>query len=909
MRAAAIRIVLVRPRRFAPALPFVLAFLLAAPAALAAPISVRTGALAPAGAPRHTVLQSTSAIDARCAAAPENGPQAVSDHLARGPLPEALPVTYSTDTDGIAVIEDEGTLFFNLLGDGSRKVLDVVAAAREFYRTHGDDYDALAFYLGNGQNTWLGSPTALASAYPVQNDVQGIGLDLFDLTNDFGSAGRLHTVLSMNGVHRYVDNPDSSTDADLLTPNDFLAHEFAHRWSAYVFVDSAGHPRDALLGRADQHWSFLADVDASVMEGCSWARVGPDSFYTDSVTTGYGGPDLYVMGLQSRAETDSILTIYDGHDWQPPDTYGQVHDPIPGVGGHGRAYYWKVDDIERLNGPRIPDSDHSPHAFRMAMCLVVPHGVAPTAADLAKLQKIRQRFPSYFVYATRGRGTIDLSLDSRAGSVAIAHTPLADSEDLTSPRAVGARMTIAQAGIPLALDASSPRLYWRLAGGGGWSPVAMTPAGPDSFAAAIPGPGFATDIEYYLYAASDSAGIDATDPPAGPGAPHRYSLGPDVTPPVIVHTPVHSQGAGVMPQRLLARVTDNLGVDSVWVEYEYDGGALQSTAATSAGRDSFTVSIGAGLATGHALEYRFRARDRAAAHNVASSAAPFDTLRVGDDWLFDFENGADGFTHVPVDATYRDFWHLARGWSSPAGGTAWACGADSLPYPPHTGCVLYLPFIHSIVPGTKLRFDHKYGMEQADSTHAWDGVRVMIQTSSLPLTPLVPASGYTHTMIYTQPPWPGHVACWSGTSKGWRSELFDLSSYTTTLAQISFWFLADDFQGFDGWHIDHIRLQYPNGVVTGVTPEERALMISPPRPNPARAELAMALTLPRTTRVDWALYDLQGRRVSALFEGEAAAGANDLRAHLPRALPAGLYFARLSLAGHVEAVHRVAIVK
>src|SRR5207245_1089743 len=77
-----------------------------------------------------------------------------------------------------------------------------------------------------------------------------------------------------------------------------------------------------------------------------------------------------------------------------------------------------------------------------------------------------------------------------------------------------------------------------------------------------------------------------------------------------------------------------------------------------AGRDSFAVALGAGLAPGQRLTYRFVARDRAAAANLAYSTPAPETLRVDRGWWDDFENGDDGFTHAPQWYSYRDAWHL-----------------------------------------------------------------------------------------------------------------------------------------------------------------------------------------------------------------------------------------------------------
>ena len=75
-------------------------------------------------------------------------------------------------------------------------------------------------------------------------------------------------------------------------------------------------------------------------------------------------------------------------------------------------------------------------------------------------------------------------------------------------------------------------------------------------------------------------------------------------------------------------------------------------------------------------------------------------------------------------------------------------------------------------------------------------------------------------------------------------------------------------------------------------------------PNPAAATVALRFTVARAGTVHLAVYDAGGRRVAALFEGVLAAGHHDLRwdGHdaSGRLAPAGVYFARLVAARHVE---------
>ena len=840
-----------------------------------------------------------------CGTRLESGVEAWLAHLERTDL-APLPTPNSTDTLGLAVLEDDGTFFFQDK-DGHR-ILDLVALTQAFYRTHGDDYDFIAAWTASGLGVWLGSPGALASASFLRNDTQGIGLDPFDVGPGLGSPARLQTFLTMNSLDRYPADPAAVIPGGPFSTLDVIAHELGHRWLAYTYVDSAGSVVPALLGRDRQHWNFFMDSDSSLMEGCNWARPAPDSFYSDGVTRCFSVLDQYLMGLRPRTDVDSFFVVNDPHDFNPPGVYISGSDPRTGLGCLGRATFWRLEDIEAVNGPRLPDWFSAPHSFRIAFVLAIPRGSAASAADLAKIALFRARLVPYFDQAVQGHGAVDPTLTSQAGHVSITHEPLKDTEDASTPRPVGARVAIVQGGRRIGLDPASIRAFWRAGGAGPFVPVPLAAAGTDSFAGTLPAlPGGGT-AEYYLYASSDSSGIEAYDPPAGPAAPHVYVAGPDTTPPVVVHVPVRRQSLDLLPQALLARVTDNLGVDSVWVEYSVNGGPHSALACVPAGRDSFRAVLGTGLALWDRLAYRFLARDGASAHNTGTSRAGFDTLAVEHDWTLDFENGGDGFTHGAQWYSYRDAWHLTAEASSPPGGTAWKCGVDApWPYPPHLDANLYAPEIRDLAPGTSLSFNHRFELEEANATYAWDGARLEISVNGGAWQVLAPAGGYNRVYYVNSNPFVRGTPCWSGNSGGWRTETADLSSYAPGPVRVRFRMLADDFMGFDGWLVDSVRVTWPGGaleVPRALTP----LSVGRPRPNPTRGVLGLSLALPRATEAEWALYDVAGRRVATLWQGRAEAGSRELHATLPHA-PAGLYFARLTLDGRQVRADRVVILE
>src|SRR5439155_24466796 len=69
-------------------------------------------------------------------------------------------------------------------------------------------------------------------------------------------------------------------------------------------------------------------------------------------------------------------------------------------------------------------------------------------------------------------------------------------------------------------------------------------------------------------------------------------------------------------------------------------------------------------------------------------------------------------------------------------------------------------------------------------------------------------------------------------------------------------------------------------------------------PNPFRAAVALEYVLPRSTRADLEIYDLQGRRWASIARGVQAAGAHPVawsgRSDRGALAPAGVYLARLS---------------
>ncbi len=209
----------------------------------------------------------------------------------------------------------------------------------------------------------------------------------------------------------------------------------------------------------------------------------------------------------------------------------------------------------------------------------------------------------------------------------ITHTPLGDTEDPNGPYPVNATVQPSTAPID-----SVFLFYWTSLNPAGTTRVVMSPAGGNTYTASIPGPGQPNvDISYYIYAV-DTAGNFATHPNGAPTQHHTFHVGPDTLPPTIVHQPLRDSFPIMRwPAVVQATVTDNLGVDSVWVEWLYNGTPQGTFALTSQGGDVYSGTFP--LATvnlGDQIQYRIWAKDAAQTPNMAAwpDASTYHTVVI-----------------------------------------------------------------------------------------------------------------------------------------------------------------------------------------------------------------------------------------------------------------------------------------
>jgi subtilase family serine protease len=283
------------------------------------------------------------------------------------------------------------------LADGEPNVEPRQIIAREFFRTHRDDYDFLVIFTSFPFQMPAGEAAAFYAG--VRNDTQGLGLPLFDYSADYGSAARLQGTIDMGELASHVADPLNPRFDETLG---LLNHELLHRWGAHLkFRTAGGSVSDALLGRDGDHWSYLLDTRGSVLYGSRWRDNGDGTFTALEARTYFSPLDLYVMGMIGKEQVPPMLLI------ENPSL-----DPtrLPEVGAtiSGTARTVTIDEIIAAVGERLPRPDQAQKRFKVAFIYAAAPG-SFSGSELPALENIRNGFLTRYSILTDGQGLVQVA--------------------------------------------------------------------------------------------------------------------------------------------------------------------------------------------------------------------------------------------------------------------------------------------------------------------------------------------------------------------------------------------------------------------------------------------------------------------------------------------------------------------
>ncbi|HEY6445626.1 MAG TPA: hypothetical protein VIY53_04145 [Acidobacteriaceae bacterium] len=216
-----------------------------------------------------------------------------------------------------------------------------------------------------------------------------------------------------HNIGGYLHQLAERTSNGKIPPYDYamsqIGHEMGHRWSAFVQAKVNGETIE--LGPT--HWDmglqarvpfpYQRPTEASAMGGGVWQdnfdgtfTQLDDNYYVPA--TGYSYLDLYLMGMLGPSEVPDFFIL---RNLKPAGKDANGH-PI------FKADRTKItiQDVIAVEGPRLPDVDHSQRDFNTGMVMVVEHGRAPSAALIERTNGIRERWMDYWTTVTGHRSTM-----------------------------------------------------------------------------------------------------------------------------------------------------------------------------------------------------------------------------------------------------------------------------------------------------------------------------------------------------------------------------------------------------------------------------------------------------------------------------------------------------------------------
>lgn len=283
-------------------------------------------------------------------------------------------------------------------------LVNEVALMQTFYQNFPDVFFQLVFFT-NFKQTMAG----FANERNLSNDVQGIGLPIFDDSALFGSAGTLESRCNMNQLSVWPSDPEARVFGGQNNFLTIMGQESGHRWGAFIrFRDSNGNISNLILGRSDAHWSYFVDVDHSSLEGGNWEYLSGSTYITPTMIDYFGDIDEYIFGLRTPDEVTETFYVS-----SPSNDLPQNRDngtPVQGATATGTPVVVTIDDIISAEGARTPIEADEEKDLRQAFMLIHRSGTTPTQAELTKIADFRKAWEDYFEIACDGRITCNTKL-------------------------------------------------------------------------------------------------------------------------------------------------------------------------------------------------------------------------------------------------------------------------------------------------------------------------------------------------------------------------------------------------------------------------------------------------------------------------------------------------------------------
>jgi len=234
----------------------------------------------------------------------------------------------------------------------------------------------------------------------------------------------------------------------------------------------------------------------------------------------------------------------------------------------------------------------------------------------------------------------------------IAHSPLPSTINVTGPYVVNVVITPGGSGI------KSTKLYWSRNNPTVTDSVTMTNSSGTNWTGNIPGNGLPATYRYYIWTI-DSLDRTAKAPFNAPASLYTFiAMANDTIKPVITHTPIGNTYKKDWPISLTSSVTDNFGIDSVWVKWKINSSPVKHFKLNNTSGSIYAAvfnSINADVVIGDTIYYRIFAQDNSSQHNRDSSAQY--NFRI---ILFPYSCVGNGIVQISNGSPFNTYWFGSR---------------------------------------------------------------------------------------------------------------------------------------------------------------------------------------------------------------------------------------------------------
>jgi hypothetical protein len=145
----------------------------------------------------------------------------------------------------------------------------------------------------------------------------------------------------------------------------------------------------------------------------------------------------------------------------------------------------------------------------------------------------------------------------------------------------------------------------------------LPPSSGDTFKVDLPVSGYNTFLSYYFYV-TDHFGRIYRLPSSGNTEPFKFFIGTDTVKPVLVHKPPEYLFDKTKSLKIAATATDNIGVDTVYVEFRKNKGAISTIGLKNDSAAFYSGTIDLKFLTftsADSLQYRLIAKDSSSSSN------------------------------------------------------------------------------------------------------------------------------------------------------------------------------------------------------------------------------------------------------------------------------------------------------